>query len=68
MTAAFAGGVPEILSLEITPMKWKVCKQGCLRTCNEQPKRFPLRTTSGVCSELPPVLFLMLKTALLLLS
>lgn len=35
VTAAFSGGAPEVLSLEILPVKCKVCSQGLVGTHDE---------------------------------
>lgn len=36
VTTAFTGGAPEILSLEILPVKCKVCNQGLVGPPDEQ--------------------------------
>lgn len=49
VTTAFTGGAPEVLSLEILPVKCKVCSQGLVGTHDEQLNWVALR-------ELPDVL------------
>lgn len=66
VTAAFTGGVPEILSCETPSTKWNLLNQVLLRTWVPEP--FSFVRTSSAHSEPPHVLLPILRTAQLCLQ